>query len=470
MSDGGPLAHQRELLRSVVAGRRFVVVTDVLPASVIGAQQLRDHGADDVLIVATSRGTGEVAPEVEAGAVVLDVHGRGIMGGIRAFERVLAEPPAELVAAVDRFDPERRAEVLGAVFVTSRTVLGRRVFGARTPTWCALEDKTTVDGLWDAAGIERGPSQVVPIGSDDLGRAARRLDAGDGVVLVADNRTGWHGGGYGLRWARSDTELSAARDELATMADRVRMMPFLEGLPCSIHGWVVGREVVTFRPCEMVVLRESGAARLRYAGASATWLPRDDDREAMREVARRVGVHLRDAYDYRGVFTVDGVLTVSGFRPTELNPRFGIGLATLGRRAGLPLYLLHCATVTHPELDWRAHDLETEVLAASLEAPGGGGSLVVEQAVTGRQELPIRRTATGVEPVDAEGVGDTDGIDGSLEVGPSPGGGLLRAAFSSLPPGPPAAPLVAAAFALGTQRFGLDLPTFVAAPDLRPRG
>ena len=292
-----------------------------------------------------------------------------------------------------------------------------------------------------------------------LPRAARRLDSGDGVVLVADNRSGWHGGAHGLRWARTDAELRSAQGELAAIADRVRVMPFLDGLPCSIHGWVVGTDVVTFRPCEMVVLRERGAARLHYAGASTTWLPADTDREAMRDVAARVGAHLRAAYRYRGAFTVDGVLTADGFRPTELNPRFGVALAMLGRGAGLPLYLLHCATVEQPDLDWRPDDLASEVVVASLEVPSAGGHLVVEGHVAAQTAVPIRRTSTGLEFAD-----DRDEADGTLEVGPSPGGGALRVALTSADLGPPAAPLVAQAFALGADRFGLRVPPLLPAP------
>ena len=75
-------------------------------------------------------------------------------------------------------------------------------------------------------------------------------------------------------------------------------MPFLEGIPCSIHG-------VVFHP------------------------------------DRRVGAGLRERVGYRGAFTVDGVLAAQGFLPTELNPRLGAGLSTMTRDLpGLPVGLL----------------------------------------------------------------------------------------------------------------------------------
>jgi hypothetical protein len=48
---------------------------------------------------------------------------------------------------------------------------------------------------------------------------------------------------------------------MSARADRVRVMPFLEGIPCSIHGIVFAEHVAALQPLEMVTLRsesESG--------------------------------------------------------------------------------------------------------------------------------------------------------------------------------------------------------------------
>ena len=103
-------------------------------------------------------------------------------------------------------------------------------------------------------------------------------------------------------------------------------MPFLDGVPCSIHGLVLPDGTAVFRPVEIAILRDAAGRQFVYGGLSTYWDPPPADREEMRDVARRVGEHLRAAYGYRGAFGIDGVLTADGFRPTELNT------ADVGRR------------------------------------------------------------------------------------------------------------------------------------------
>jgi hypothetical protein len=454
--------HHTALLRSLVEGRRFVVATDVLVASAAIGARLTELGAEQVLVVGGSRGTGELEPEVERDGVVLGLSGGTIMEGMRTFEAALADPPPSLLAALDAFDPQGDAAVVTPVFAQAEQVAGRPVFGARERRWRELEDKTIVDVLWDRAGVARAPSAVVPNSLDRLTAAARDLDVGAGTVWVADNRLGWHGGGDELRWVRDAADAEVVARYLADRAHRVRVMPFLDGRPCSIHGWVVGDEVVAFRPCEMVVLRETGRTTLRYAGAATTWHPSSADSSVMREVAHRTGRLLREEVGYRGAYTVDGVLTVDGFRPTELNPRFGIGLSLLGRGADLPLYLAHCATIERPDLDWRLDELEQAVLAAAAEQPIATAHTIVPDRIAVEREVAIRRDRDRF--VVDEGA---DG-DGMLQLGPATAGGLLRMSLDRFEVGPPVAPEAVRAFALARELFGLDLPEFSAAPELRP--
>ena len=102
------------------------------------------------------------------------------------------------------------------------------------------------------------------------------------------------------------------------MGDRVRVMPFLEGIATSIHGIVLPDGVVALRPVEMVTLRRGH--ELRYSGCATFWDPPDEIREEMRDVARRVGERLRAEVDFRGAFTVDGVATADGLPADRAEP------------------------------------------------------------------------------------------------------------------------------------------------------
>ncbi len=149
-------------------------------------------------------------------------------------------------------------------------------------------------------------------------------------------------------------------------------MPFLDGVPCSIHGIVFPQDVITLRPAEMIVLRTPGDVFF-YAGCASFFDPPDAEREAMRAIARTVGARLREEVAYRGAFTVDGVLTSDGFLPTELNPRNGAALNMMVKGAAeLPFQLLLDAVVAGVDADWQPRALEDLLLAHADEHRAGG--------------------------------------------------------------------------------------------------
>ena len=157
-------------------------------------------------------------------------------------------------------------------------------------------------------------------------------------MWAADARDGLHGGAFGLRWVRPGDDGRKSFASLSRTANRIRVMPFLEGIPASIHGIVFRDAVAVFRPVEMVVLRPTTGDRLLYAGCATAFDPKPGDREAMRDFAHRVGTALRERVGYRGPFGVDGIVAEEGLLPTEMNPRSGAAFTPLGQGlGGLPL-------------------------------------------------------------------------------------------------------------------------------------
>jgi hypothetical protein len=245
--------------------------------------------------------------------------------------------------------------------------------------------------------------------------------------------------------------------------DRVRVMPFLEGIPCSIHGMVFRGYVAALRPVEMVTLRRGH--EFFYAGASTYWDPPDADRVAMRDVARRVGEALRERVDFRGAFTVDGVMTVDGFRPTELNPRMGAGLGVIARGvADLPIDLLNQSLISGLDLDYRPADFEQLLVETADACRAGGTWRALPDAATRRKHVPLhwdgarwRRAADDEVP------------DGFVDLGESNIGSFVRLGLepARTPAGPSIGQRAAAFYAFCDAELGTTVGPLEAAPDVR---
>ena len=168
--------------------------------------------------------------------------------------------------------------MVGSFLNEAPTLAGRPFLAHRRAEWVALEDKTVIDAFWDRAGVDRLPSSVVPL--DRATEASELLDRGSGTVWAADARDGFHGGGQATHWVADAASRFRAIAALRPVCDDVRVMPFVDGVPCSIHGIVFDDGVVVLRPVEMVTLRRGHD--LVYAGCATFWDPPTWIRDQMR--------------------------------------------------------------------------------------------------------------------------------------------------------------------------------------------
>lgn len=441
-------------LRAQFDGRRVVLAGAVAAAWTEHIELLRSIGVEDLLVIATEgRGAGR-QPDVPT-VVVEPPPGLPMLESIRFGNRTLADPTPEIRAALAEFDPGREALVVGTFLNTTPALDGRDFLAYRRREWEALEDKVVVDGFWDRAGVDRQPSIVVDRAA--ARDAAPSLDRGQGTVWAADARDGFNGGGSGTYWVADEESADRADSELAGVCDRVRVMPFLDGIPCSIHGIVLPDGVIALRPVEMVVLRRG--TRFVYAGCATFWDPPTSVREQMRHIARIVGAQLASEVDFRGTFTVDGVATVDGFWPTELNPRFGAGIMTIARASNLPILMLNDLIVGGQSLGRPAEEIEVELLAAADDHRGGGTwkggfELGVEMI-----DRPARRTPTGAWSWSQDG----DRADALITAGQ----GFRRCRYepTTTPIGPSTAPLAVAFWEFADRELGTDLGPLTAPPD-----
>jgi len=455
-------------MASWVGGKKIVLAGGVVAGTTPRVAQLRRLGAERVLIVGSSIGTGALPDAEDAEWVVADTKSRDTTEGLRADETMLRDPPAEIRHALERYDPAGEALVFGSIPGSPTHFGDRPILGGRPPEWGALEDKTVIDDLWHRWGVPSAPSVVLPVEEAGLRHASRELDQGMGTAWAGDARDGFHGAAECLRWVRTEDDRRDALAFFAPRCDRVRVMPFLEGISCSIHGFVFPDGVARLRPVEQVALRRVGRPLVLYAGCSTFWDPPEDDRVAMREVAGRTARGLAALVGYRGAFTVDGVLASGGFLPTEMNPRLGGGVATIARGLpGVPFDLLQAALVADVAVGLGADEFEREVLPeidatrsggtwSTTETPPPGGSTTTEH------DLVLDEDACRfAEPRDRP--------TARLSYGPGPIGGFVRVQFDPehTPVGPSVGPRAVRALRFADETFGTGFGPLESARPVR---
>ena len=411
------------LLRPVFTGKKVILAGGVVAGQLPRARQIKALGAESTFILATEgMGTGD-APTTEDGDwfAVEPQPSNNIIDSIHAGNTMLGNLPIAAEEALDTYDPERKALVVGTFLHEQQLVAGRRSLAYRKPDWLALDDKTVIDSVWDKIGVVREPSLIVPVNKAELIKATSRIDSGDGVVWSGDSREGVSGGAVGVRWIRSEKDIDQALEFYSSHCDSLRVMPFLEGIPCSIHGIVFPDYVTALRPVEMIVLRKANSNEFFYAGTATYWDPAPKDRENMRAIAKRIGNSLRDMVAYKGIFTVDGVMTKDGFRPTEMNTRSGAGIKPL--LTGLvdfPMELLAQSLASDSGLDYRPVALEALLIKSADNNRGGGTWRAIAGNLEQFDKRPVKRVADGWEWC------DNDLADGYVTIGPGPLGSFIR--------------------------------------------
>jgi hypothetical protein len=457
-----------QLAAALVRDRPVVVWCGFLAGATALVAQLESYGAHRPLVVAGGTGTGSLPPAGSCEVLVLHLPPASTVSEqVRHEGRLVGTPPPEALAAVEAYDPHARAVVLSGPFTTARHLGGRPVLDGRPPAWEALEDKTLADELCDAAGVPRPSSMVVPAEDSALRAAAARLDHGDGTVWSGDASEGMNGGADLVRRVGPGVDPAVVAAFLAAHCRRVRVAPFVEGIPCSIHGLVTPDGVAVLRPVEMVILRGPQVDRFTYAGAATWWDPPESDREAMRSHARAMGVELAARVGYRGGFSLDGVLGRDGFVATEVNPRFTGGLALLARTLpGLPMTLVQAALVSGVDLGVDAVALEATLLPVT-DAHRVGGTNAVSTAV--HPEATVSVDVVVDQDHALRRAGDDEESLGTLELGPSSPGGLVRLAPGDglVPRGTSVAPYAVGALALADELWGTGFGPLHAARRVR---
>jgi hypothetical protein len=446
-----------EALRRVFADRPVIFAGAIARAFRRWARQLRAVGLPRPLVLAAGAGGAPALPEEAEWHLLPEDH----LPNAPLVER-MRSLPEELAARVEQHDPRGQAIVVTHLRSGVQQVQGRPICAPEPSAWRAVESKEAAVTWFERAGLEQAPSVVLALDDPSLWSASAALDQGEGVVWAGDARDGPGGSAYLLRRVRSPAEADAAARELGRQCDRVRIMPFLEGVPCGVGALVLPDGVVVGRPMEMLVLREG--RHMRHFGCASFWDPPPHDREGMRAAARRVGQALRAHLSYQGAFTLDGIMSARGFLPTEVNTRTGEGLSVLSTLdETLPLELWSQLLAAGHAGGVRAEALERVLLGVIDQRRVGWGRLTVEQPWQGDTPHPVvwegQRYRLAAEGEVAHAV---------LWAHAKQPGGFLRFVFEPehTPIGPSVAPRVVAGLALAESLLGLSLGALEPAQDL----
>jgi hypothetical protein len=445
------------------AGRPVVVGPFVLAGATPYVGWFRELDCP-VLVVATTRGAGAVPAEGDCEVVTVAPPATASMTEeLRTHDALVHHLPAEARRRIDAFDPERLGTWFSTPFVTTdEPIDGRPVTGGRPASFLALEDKLLADAIWDAVGVERAPYRVVDLEDDDALVAATDELAGPlGAVWSGDARDGFNGGGNFVRWLREPADRAEALAFFRPRCDRVRVLPFLEGVPCSIHGFVLPDGTAALRPVEIVMLRDPVARTFRYCGLGTTWDPPPADRAAMREAVHRVGDLLQREHGYRGAFGIDGVLTADGFRPTELNTRMSAGATTVAELDRRFFTFLQAALLASVDTGLTAADVER--LVPEMDAHRTGKVVCFGEGTTleADDSYPLAWDGTAFSRSEEE----TDNV---FAIAATPNGLFAKVdPCAAVLPGQRLAPVNAALVAYVDATYGTGAGALESAPDVR---
>jgi hypothetical protein len=449
-------------LAGLYAGGPVILGPGVLAAFTSRVAELHGRGCR-VLVLSTARGAGPVPGPDECTVVELETPvTRLVTDELRLLDDLAHHLPEHAVAAIECFDPAGEAVWNVGHFVTDdEPILGRRVVGGRPAAYLRMEDKLFAEEVWAACHVPTAPHRVVTVEETALAEATAALAGPLGAVWTGDTRDGFHGAGNYVRWVLDEQDRAVAQSFFALHCDRVRVMPFLDGVPCSIHGFVLPDGTAVLRPVEIVVLRKVASHEFVYGGLSSYWDPPDADRAEMRAVARRVGSWLQDEHDYRGAFGIDGVLTADGFRPTELNTRLAAGAVRLADFDRELFELLQTHLVAG--LDTGATVADLEALVQLMDAERSGRPIALGQGVSlgASDEYDLEWDGTTLTKA-------TGSTGNTLVLADTPSGFYSRISpCAALVPGDRLAPINAALLAYLDREYDAGFGPVEAAPDLR---
>src|SRR5260370_8321874 len=94
-----------ELFRGLFKGQRIIMVGIPLAGSADAVKRFRRLGSDRCLVLATGPGTGTFPSADDAVWLILEHRSPDVVTELHAIEALMANPPPEVLPAIDRYTP-----------------------------------------------------------------------------------------------------------------------------------------------------------------------------------------------------------------------------------------------------------------------------------------------------------------------------------------------------------------------------
>jgi hypothetical protein len=410
----------RKLVEPFFSGKKTIVAMGSLSDSMGLVKTVQELGARVPYILASSLGS--IPTNAEVPFSLLGRSAKDSNDLFRKYGQKLGKLPRTVIDRLDQYDSGHKATVLMSSLYAHQTVGGRTVLANRKKEWLDLEDKTVIDSHLDRVGIDRIRSVVVASTAKSLRSKVKNLDEGLGTVWAGDSKQGYNGGASYIRIVRDPYSFKAATRFFSDRCNRIRVSPFVEGIPCSIHGIVFKNAVIALRPVEMLVFEVARKNKFIFAGSATFWDPPPDGRKKMRDFAKRIGTYLRDQHQFLGTFTLDGIFSKNGFVATEVNPRYGAAMPVINQSIPrLPLSLLDMLIRSGKDLPFKPKELERMLLKAADSHRSIAVWCFLKKKVVSFSNHKLNYTGRGFVRATK-----LDRCDAELYIGPSEVGGVLR--------------------------------------------
>jgi hypothetical protein len=280
--------------------------------------------------------------------------------GVRAYHHALDEQAGRLAIAVDGYDPDGTAVVLGSPFYQRPEFAGREYVGCIQPEVAELGSDLRIDPFLAECGLPAIGGDVVSLDRASNAVAAHlRNDAGAGTRWSSCPADSFTFGEELVRVVHSAGEAAAAATTYrqSCQAVRVSRLPLGYRIAADCLSTPGGVRILEISYKHTITERASGSELVFSAGSHPA--PQPPLQSALNEAVEIVQRQLLARFGFLGAFALEGVVEPGADKPVRwlgLSPYLTGNLIRLGGEIGFPtqLFVPLLSSENLPDIDGTA--------------------------------------------------------------------------------------------------------------------